>query len=73
MKAILVECSDYNTIYGVLSVKNISENEVQKKIYEIKTKFYNEGFDEWCLDDVLDELPNEWEWEFDPYINVLEI
>lgn len=75
MKAILVECSDCNIIYGILSVKNISAKEVQKKIYEIKNKFYNKGFNDWTIDDVLNELPDDWEWDFDSNsnISVLEI
>lgn len=64
MRARLVECSDYDVQYGILTVEGVSVEEVQKKIYEIKSRFHNEGFDEWCVDDVLAELPEEWEWDF---------
>lgn len=64
MKARLVECSDYDMTYGILTVENASAEEVQNKIYEIKNRFNNEGFDDWCIDDVFAEFPDEWEWDF---------
>ena len=74
MTARLVECSDYDVIYGILTVKNVSVKEVQEKIYEIKKRFFDEGFDEWCIDDVFNEFPEEWEWNFiSDDDNVLEI
>ena len=57
----LVECSDHDYDYGILHFKNASLDEVQNKIYEIKNKFYNEDFDDWTIDDVLEEFPEEWE------------
>lgn len=74
MTARLVECSDYDVIYGILTVENVSVKEVQDKIYEIKKRFFDEGFDEWCIDDVFNEFPEEWEWNFiSDDDNVLEI
>ena len=64
MIARLVECSDYDVQYGILTVEGVSVEEVQKKIYEIKSRFDKEGFDDWCLDDVMAEFPEEWEWDF---------
>ena len=64
MVARLVECSDYDTIYGILTVENVSIEEVQNKIYEIKKRFNDEGFDDWCLDDVFEKFPEEWEWDY---------
>ena len=63
MVAKLVECSDYDVQYGILTVENVSIEAVQNKIYEIKNRFYEEGFDDWCIDDVLEQFPEEWEWE----------
>lgn len=60
----LVECSDHDVQYGILTVKNVSIEDVQHKIYEIKTRFDNEGFDDWCIDDVFEEFPDGWEWDF---------
>lgn len=73
MKAQLVECTDYKMVYGILVVENASVKEVQEKIYEIKNKFYDEGFDDWTIDDVLNELPDDWEWDFETNFDVLEI
>ena len=38
MIANLVECSDYDVHYGILTVENVSVEEVQNKIYEIKNR-----------------------------------
>ena len=64
MVARLVECSDHDCQYGILTVENVDLKEVQDKIYEIKNKFYDEGFENWCIDDVLEKFPTEWEWDF---------
>lgn len=64
MVARLVECSDHDYLYGILTVENVSLKEVQDKIYEIKRKFNDEGFNGWCIDDVFEEFPEEWEWNF---------
>ena len=73
MVAMLVECSDHNVQYGILSVKGVSIEEVQEKIYQIKSRFYHEGFEAWCIDDVLAEFPDEWEWDFTRTDKVIEI
>jgi hypothetical protein len=65
MRAKLVECSDYSTVYGILEVKNVSVEEVQNKIYEIKSRFDEEEFDDWAIDDVLEEFPEEWDWSYE--------
>ena len=64
MIARLVECSDHDCQYGILTVENVTLEDVQKKIYEIKNRFYEDGFDGWCIDDVFEQFPEEWEWEF---------
>ena len=56
----LVECSDHDYDYGILHFKNVSLDEVQEKIYEIKSKFDDEEWD-WTIYDVLEEFPEEWE------------
>ena len=73
MKARLVECTDYDVIYGFLTVENVSPQEVQKEIYDIKKKFFEEGFGDWTIEDVLEKLPEEWEWNFERCDNVVEI
>ena len=75
MKANLVECSDHDVIYGILSVKNVGLEEVQKKIYEIKNdeKFLEENPD-WTISDVLERFPEDWNWVFEGSTdNMIEI
>lgn len=61
----LVECSDYDVIYGIFILKNVTAEELRAKIYEIKNdeKFLKENPD-WCIDDVLALLPDEWDYEY---------
>lgn len=73
MVARLVECSDYDVQYGILTVENVSLEEVQDKIYEIKNKFYDEDFEDWTIDDVLMEFPDKWEWDYVQGNDILEI
>ena len=73
MIAILVECTDYDTIYGILSVEAVDEGTVQQKIYEIKNRFYEEGFDDWTVEDVLANFPPEWNWEYNQTDHKIEI
>lgn len=64
MIAKLVECTDYDTQYGILTVENVSIEDVQQKIYEIKNKFCEENFNDWTIEDVFAEFPEEWVWDF---------
>ena len=73
MVARLVECSDYDETYGILTVENVSVKEVQNKIYEIKGKFCDDGNYSWCIDDVLEQFPAEWDWDFERVVELLEI
>ena len=73
MKAILVECTDYDTMYGILEVQEVSEEDVQDKIYEIKRQFVKDGVDDWTIEDVLENFPDEWMWEFDDCAGTVEI
>jgi hypothetical protein len=73
MIAMLVECTDYDTVYGILSVEGIDEKTVQQKIYEIKNQFYEEGFDDWTIEDVLAKFPLEWNWEYNQTNSKIEI
>ena len=64
MRAKVVESSDYDTQYGTLIVENVSVDEVQQKIYEIKNRFYDEGFNDWCIEDVFENFPKWWVWDY---------
>ena len=69
MLAMLVD----DTIYGVLRVEGVDEKTVQQKIYEIKNKFYKEGFVDWTVEDVLANFPPEWNWEYNQTDSKIEI
>ena len=73
MIAMLVECTDYDYIYGILNVEAVEKETVQQKIYEIKNKFYEEGFDDWSIEDVLAKFPPEWNWEYTQTKSKIEI
>lgn len=73
MKAILVECTDYDTIYGILEVQEVSEEDVQDKIYEIKKQFAEDGVDDWTIEEVLENFPDDWMWEYDRSFATVEI
>lgn len=60
----LVECSDHDYDYGILHFKNVSLDEVQQKIYEIKNRLYEKDWD-WTIDDVVEAFPEEWECWFE--------
>ena len=66
MRANLVECCEHDYVYGILTVENVSIEEVQNKIYEIKNdeEFLEENPD-WTIDDVFEHFPKEWEWVFE--------
>lgn len=60
----LVECSDNDVIYEILVFNgNVSQKEIQDEIYKIKNKLYEEGLDEWQVQDVLDELSKKYDFE----------
>lgn len=57
----LVDVSDYNTSYGFLLCgnDNVSEKTIQDKIYEITGKL-GEANKEWVIEDVIKNIPLEW-------------
>ena len=70
----IVECSDWNTIYGYLKIKDVSAEDVQSKIYEIKNdERFLEEHPDWTVEDVLNEFPDEWKWEYTYDNHVVEI
>lgn len=64
MKAKLVNYLNHNIQYGILTVENVSVEEVRKKIREIINKFYNAEFYDWSVDDISKKFPKEWEWNY---------
>ena len=61
----VVECCDHEEVYGYLKIENVSVEEVQQKIYEIKNDDrFREECPDWCIDDVFERFPSNWKWSF---------
>lgn len=61
----LVDSSDLNVAYGILVLKNVSVEEFQRKINEIRNDM--KSLDEepsWGIYEVLSELPEEWDYNY---------
>ena len=72
----LVDCLDYEMIYGYLEVEDLPIYEVQDKINEIKNdeEFLKEfGEDCWTIEDILSKFPKEWKVEYYDGECVIEI
>ena len=69
----LVECTDYDTTYGTLYFKHTTTDELQKKIYDLKRRYNEDGDNEWCIDDIIEELPSEWECYLADGDDIIEI
>ena len=60
---LLRDCVEWNTIYRILVFNNdVSEKEVQEEIWRIKNTFSKNEFDEWTIDDVMDELGKKYDF-----------
>lgn len=53
---LLRECQDYDKIYGIVILNNVSIKDFQKAIYDIKNEFYDNGYDNWCIMAKLSEI-----------------
>ena len=61
---LLTECTDDDEIYRVLVFDaNINKKDIQLEIYKIINHFYEEDFDGWCVEDVLEELAKKYDFE----------
>lgn len=69
----LVECTNYDTTYGTLYFKRTTADEVQGKIYDLKRRHHNDGDDGWCIADIIEELPSEWECYLADSDDIIEI
>lgn len=57
----LVDCSDSDE-YGIIVATGITPDEIQRKILEIKSNFSDD--EEWEIEDVLEQFPEEWDWNY---------
>ena len=69
----VVECEDHDVNYGILKVKDKSEEEIQSKIYEIKKEFEKKNISDWTVEDVFKEFPKDWHWLYYGADAVVEI
>lgn len=53
-----------NELMGILTVKNKSAEEVQEKVDEIKNLFDTAGLKNWGIQKILDEFPDDWQWNY---------
>lgn len=65
MKTFRIEdCNDCRIIYGLLEIESpeVTSSEVQEKIDEIKSRFQEEGNDEWAINELFERFPSDWVW-----------
>jgi hypothetical protein len=57
----LVDVTERDENYGILFCDNekITENMIQREIYQIKAQMEENGID-WVIDDVIKNIPAEW-------------
>jgi hypothetical protein len=67
----VVDVANHHDEYGFLTFKmnKLGDSEpeaaeVQAKINEIKEEFEKEGIDDWCVTDIFERFPENWNWEF---------
>ena len=73
MIAILLDCCDTEVVYGVLTVDDVSVDDVKQKICEIKENFFCNGNYDWTIEDIFAQFPNEWTWNYKNSVNYLMI
>lgn len=65
---------DDNEIYRVLVFnEDVNIPTIQKEIDQIKYKFYEEDYDGWIIEDVLNELIKKYDFDVLQYCGKLEI
>lgn len=75
MTYILRDCVETNCIYRILHFieVDIRREDIDKTINNIKTHFYEEDFDGWTIEDVLEELSLVYTfiiYNFDGYLEI---
>ena len=69
----LIDAVENDTVYGYLEIHGVEKEVIQDKIYEIKNRFCDKAFNDWSIDDVMNEFPEEWDWKFHSNDEILEI
>lgn len=68
MTYLLTDCVESNCVYKILHFTddNLYIKDINLTINKIKNHFYEEDFDDWTIDDVLEELHKVYDFiEFD--------
>lgn len=67
MTYLLTDCVESNCVYKILHfTDNIDKKDINLTINKIKNHFYEEDFDDWTIEDVLEELHTIYDFiEFD--------
>jgi hypothetical protein len=75
MTYILRDCVENNCVYCILRFTdtNIRRIDIDNAINDIKNKFAEENFDEWCVDDILNELSMIYDFEIFNFDGFLEV
>lgn len=73
MIARIVECTNYKTVYGILTVEDVEVEAVQDMIYKIKRELNDEIDLAWCIDDIFERFPDDWVWSFIDGDDLIEI
>lgn len=66
----LVEATDSDIGYGYLTVDNVSQEEIEKTVLEVRKRLQTEMIDEdgvpyWDIEDFKEALPGDWDWDFE--------
>lgn len=66
IRTIKVVSGDTKDTYGYLSIENVSVNQIQHQIDEIKNsiEFKHEISEDWDFEDILERFPSEWKWHY---------
>lgn len=61
----VVDCSDHKQTYGYLKIYDVTEEEVNRAVCDIKSgkAFLRENPD-WTITDIFNHFPPEWKWEY---------
>ena len=61
---LLRECQDYDKIYGIVLLNNVSIQVFQQAIYNAKNEFYDSDYDNWCIEDIMAKLSEIYDFKY---------
>lgn len=61
----VVDCSDHKQTYGYLKIYDVTEEEVNRVVCDIKSdKVFLRENPDWTITDIFNHFPSEWKWEY---------